>query len=70
MHAKYLTVVVIRLWRSKLLCRFRYGRVIVPSGASTGKFEAVELRDQDTDRFDGLGVSQAVENVDGKSPLH
>ncbi|HCO27564.1 MAG: phosphopyruvate hydratase [Gimesia sp.] len=41
----------------------RCGRAIVPSGASTGKFEAVELRDQDADRFDGLGVSQAVENV-------
>ncbi len=41
----------------------RPGRAIVPSGASTGKFEAVELRDQDPDRFDGLGVTQAVENV-------
>lgn len=41
----------------------RPGRAIVPSGASTGKFEAVELRDQDSDRFDGLGVTQAVENV-------
>ncbi|MCA9003983.1 MAG: phosphopyruvate hydratase [Planctomycetaceae bacterium] len=41
----------------------RCGRAIVPSGASTGKFEAVELRDQDENRFDGLGVTQAVENV-------
>lgn len=41
----------------------RPGRAIVPSGASTGKFEAVELRDQDADRFDGLGVTRAVENV-------
>ena len=41
----------------------RPGRAIVPSGASTGKFEAVELRDQDAERFDGLGVTQAVENV-------
>ncbi|QDT43250.1 Enolase [Gimesia alba] len=41
----------------------RPGRAIVPSGASTGKFEAVELRDQDSERFDGLGVTQAVENV-------
>jgi len=41
----------------------RPGRAIVPSGASTGKFEAVELRDQDAQRFDGLGVTQAVENV-------
>lgn len=41
----------------------RPGRAMVPSGASTGKFEAVELRDQDSERFDGLGVTQAVENV-------
>ncbi|QDT97106.1 phosphopyruvate hydratase [Gimesia aquarii] len=44
----------------------RSGRAIVPSGASTGKFEAVELRDQDLERFDGLGVTQAVENVRGE----
>ncbi|WP_299463144.1 phosphopyruvate hydratase [uncultured Gimesia sp.] len=44
----------------------RPGRAIVPSGASTGKFEAVELRDQDSSRFDGLGVTQAVENVRGE----
>ncbi|HAH44404.1 phosphopyruvate hydratase [Gimesia sp.] len=41
----------------------RCGRAIVPSGASTGKFEAVELRDKEAARFDGLGVTQAVENV-------
>ena len=41
----------------------RPGRAIVPSGASTGKFEAVELRDEDPERFDGLGVTRAVENV-------
>ena len=35
----------------------------VPSGASTGKFEAVELRDGDPARFKGLGVLKAVENV-------
>jgi len=44
----------------------RAGRAMVPSGASTGKFEAVELRDQDSARFDGLGVTQAVENVRGE----
>ena len=38
------------------------GRAIVPSGASTGKYEAVELRDGQ-DRFGGLGVLQAVKNV-------
>jgi enolase 1/2/3 len=39
------------------------GRAAVPSGASTGANEAVELRDGDTDRFGGKGVLQAVENV-------
>lgn len=40
-----------------------FGRAIVPSGASTGAFEAVELRDGDKDRYMGKGVAQAVENV-------
>ena len=40
-----------------------FGRAIVPSGASTGKFEAVELRDGDTSRLDGQGVKNAVEHV-------
>lgn len=39
------------------------GRAIVPSGASTGKFEAVEKRDGDRSRYDGDGVLQAVEAV-------
>jgi enolase len=39
------------------------GRAAVPSGASTGSREAVELRDGDTSRFGGKGVSQAVANV-------
>ena len=40
------------------------GRASVPSGASTGKFEALELRDQDEkDRYDGKGVNKAVANV-------
>jgi enolase len=39
------------------------GRAAVPSGASTGSHEAVELRDGDTNRFLGKGVLQAVENV-------
>lgn len=39
------------------------GRSIVPSGASTGAFEAVELRDGDKSRYLGKGVLQAVENV-------
>jgi len=39
------------------------GWAAVPSGASTGKYEAVELRDKDAHRFNGLGVLQAVANV-------
>jgi enolase len=40
-----------------------WGRTIVPSGASTGKHEAVELRDADPARFGGKGVRRAVANV-------
>ena len=40
-----------------------YGRAIVPSGASTGEYEAVELRDGDKGRYMGKGVSRAVSNV-------
>ena len=39
------------------------GWAAVPSGASTGKYEAVELRDGDSSRFNGLGVIKAVTNV-------
>ena len=39
------------------------GRAAVPSGASTGAFEAVELRDGDKDRYLGKGVQKAVDNV-------
>ena len=39
------------------------GRAIVPSGASTGEYEAVELRDGDKERYLGKGVLQAVQNV-------
>ncbi len=41
-------------------------RAAVPSGASTGKREAMELRDGDTKRYGGLGVLKAVENVNGE----
>ncbi len=44
------------------------GRAIVPSGASTGEHEAVELRDGDEQRYKGKGVLKAVENVNGKLP--
>ena len=40
-----------------------FGRAIVPSGASTGRHEAVELRDGDPGRYGGLGVLKAVANV-------
>lgn len=40
-----------------------FGRAIVPSGASTGEREAVELRDGDKSRFKGKGVQKAVDNV-------
>jgi enolase len=42
-----------------------FGRAMVPSGASTGTREAVELRDGDKTRFAGKGVRKAVENVNG-----
>lgn len=41
-----------------------FGRGMVPSGASTGEHEAVELRDGDKDRYLGKGVQKAVENVE------
>lgn len=42
------------------------GRAAVPSGASTGAYEAVELRDGDAARYKGLGVLKAVENINGE----
>ena len=42
------------------------GRAAVPSGASTGAHEAVELRDGDKSRYRGLGVLNAVEAVNGE----
>src|SRR5262244_1015286 len=41
-----------------------WGRAAVPSGASTGKREAVELRDGDSQRYRGKGVQRAVKNVE------
>jgi enolase len=43
-----------------------FGRAAVPSGASTGEFEAVELRDGDKERYLGRGVQNAVDNVNDK----
>ena len=42
------------------------GRAAVPSGASTGIFEACELRDGDEQRYLGKGVMKAVDNVNGE----
>ena len=42
-----------------------FGRAAVPSGASTGVHEALELRDGDKKRFGGKGVLKAVDNVNG-----
>jgi enolase len=47
-----------------LLSSGAVGRAAVPSGASTGEHEAVELRDGDKDRYVGKGVRKAVENVE------
>jgi len=43
-----------------------FGRVAIPSGASTGAHEAVELRDGDKARYGGKGVRQACQNVEGE----
>src|SRR5258708_4915625 len=42
------------------------GRAAVPSGASTGEHEALELRDGDADRYGGKGVQLAVQNIEEK----
>ena len=46
------------------------GKAAVPSGASTGEHEAVELRDQDPKRYGGKGVLKAVSNVNGPLQKH
>jgi enolase len=53
----------------EVLCEFESGvvaRAGVPSGASTGIHEALELRDNDKKRYNGLGVLDAVKNVNGE----
>jgi len=42
------------------------GVASVPSGASTGKYEAVELRDGDKSRYNGLGVLKAIDHVNNE----
>ncbi len=41
-----------------------FGRAAVPSGASTGEYEAIELRDGDKSKYMGKGVLKAVSNID------
>lgn len=53
--------VEVDVWAGKVM-----GRAIVPSGASTGVHEAVELRDGDKKRYLGKGVQKAVSNVEGE----
>ncbi|MEO8192206.1 MAG: phosphopyruvate hydratase [Gemmatimonadales bacterium] len=43
-----------------------FGRAAVPSGASTGEHEALELRDGDADRYGGKGVQQAIESIEDR----
>ena len=47
-----------------------FGRASVPSGASTGRHEAIELRDNDPSRYLGKGVRIAVSNVNEKINRH
>ena len=42
------------------------GRASVPSGASTGAYEAVELRDDDESRYHGMGVQKAIQAINGE----
>src|SRR5579872_6212866 len=49
-----------------LLASGAAGRAAVPSGASTGEHEAIELRDGDKHRYQGKGVAKAVKNVTEK----
>ncbi len=62
--AKFWIRAEIRQWKLKLrLAGGEVGRAAVPSGASTGEHEAVELRDGDKKRYGGKGVLKAVKNV-------
>ncbi len=47
-----------------------FGRAAVPSGASTGEHEAVELRDGDKTKYGGKGVLKAVANINGEEHVN
>ena len=51
---------------SVILADGQVGTALVPSGASTGQHEALELRDNDQDRYQGRGVLRALENIEEK----
>ena len=54
----------LHLWKLRCCCSDGlFGRAAEPPGASTGKYEAIELRDGDKARYKGLGVLKAVNNV-------
>lgn len=53
-----------------VLSPHHFGRASVPSGASTGSHEAIELRDGDKDRYNGKGVLKAVSNINGRIADH
>jgi enolase len=65
MRAKSSIRAAIRRWKPKSPCPGQIGRAAVPSGASTGSREAIELRDGDKTRYLGKGVRKAVANVNG-----
>ena len=54
------------VWANVLLEDGTTGSALVPSGASTGEKEAVELRDEDRNRYGGKGVLRAVSNINEK----
>lgn len=47
-----------------ILSSGKFGRAIVPSGASTGKFESIEIRDKDKEKFAGKSVYKAISNIE------
>ena len=66
MAARFWTRAAIRRWKSTWWSRAERGGAAVPSGASTGEREALELRDGDPARYGGKGVRKAVANVNGE----
>jgi phosphopyruvate hydratase len=61
--ASSLSILCLRLFRRSIARHAGYGDTCVPSGASTGQHEAIELRDEDKARYGGKGVLKAVANI-------